>query len=77
VAGGERMLLQGRFAGHLLDDITVLGTDHFGHQREIEYQSNRTTAPLASDKEFIETIQRCVQFRLTSSHLVCHESLPA
>jgi hypothetical protein len=57
----ERVLLQSRFAGHLIDDITLFGTDHYGAERVIDYQSKRSLDPIASDKDFAETIGRCLQ----------------
>ena len=57
----ERVLLQSRFAGHLIDDITIFGTDHYGAERVVDYQSKRSIDPVPSDKEFAETIGRCLQ----------------
>lgn len=57
----ERVLLQSRFAGHLLDDISIFGTDHYGAEQVIDYQSKRSISPVPSDKEFEETISRCLQ----------------
>ena len=57
----ERVLLQSRFAEHLIDDITIFGTDHYGAERVIDYQSKRSIDPIPSDEEFEETIRRCLQ----------------
>jgi len=45
----ERVLLQSRFAEHLIDE------------RVIDYQSKRSIDPIPSDEEFEETIRRCLQ----------------
>jgi hypothetical protein len=52
----EHMLFQTRYAGHLVDDITIFGTDHSGTDRLIDYQSKRTIAAMPNDKDFAETI---------------------
>jgi hypothetical protein len=57
----QRVQFQGRFAGHLLDDIVAEGTDALGRTRIIEYQAKRTLSPAPSDDEFKETVARCIE----------------
>jgi len=56
-----RVRLQQRFAGLLLDDIVVEGTDPSGSTRVVEFQAKRQISPAKSDVEFVETVGRCLE----------------
>jgi hypothetical protein len=56
----ERVLFQTRYAGHLLDDITIFGTDRSGTDRLIDCQSKRTIAPIPTTKSSLKRIARCL-----------------
>jgi hypothetical protein len=56
----EKVGLQQRAMGAVLDDVTLEATTPLGIERSIEYQVKRRISPAPSDSDFVEVIGQCI-----------------